>query len=60
MHEARRRNLGIAVVALTLGLTIGLGEFVMIELPIMLIGSVIGFWTFHIHHLSPKIPNYHL
>jgi omega-6 fatty acid desaturase (delta-12 desaturase) len=95
--------LGILVVA---GLTIGIGPYLLIQLPIMLVGGALGIWLFyvqhqyadvywarddvwdptkaamegssyyklprvlqwftgniglhHIHHLRPRIPNYHL
>jgi acyl-lipid omega-6 desaturase (Delta-12 desaturase) len=99
-------NLAIAGVILLLGFTIGFKAFILIQLPIIYLASVIGVWLFyvqhqfedvvweragdwdhnrlsiegssffklpkvlqwftgnigfhHIHHLSPRIPNYKL
>jgi omega-6 fatty acid desaturase (delta-12 desaturase) len=99
-------NLALLVIFLLAGLTLGFKEFVLIQLPLMLLSSVVGVWMFyvqhqfedtyweehpdwqyaaaalqgssyyrlpkvlqwftgniglhHIHHLSPKIPNYNL
>ncbi|MBN1119449.1 MAG: fatty acid desaturase [Anaerolineae bacterium] len=99
-------NLGIAVLAVALGLLMGFKEYLLIQLPIIWLGGMLGVWLFyvqhqfegiywerhdnwdfytaavegcsyyklpkilqwftgnigihHIHHLSPRIPNYNL
>lgn len=99
-------NAAIAAILLVAALTIGLGDYLLIQLPIMLVAGAIGVWLFyvqhqyagvywardaewefaksalegssyyklprvlqwltgniglhHIHHLQPRIPNYHL
>jgi omega-6 fatty acid desaturase (delta-12 desaturase) len=99
-------NLAILVIVVLATLTIGLGTYLLIQLPIMIVGGALGIWLFyvqhqyegvywardgewdvtraalegssyyklprvlrwfsgniglhHIHHLRPRIPNYHL
>ncbi len=99
-------NLGLAAVALVMGLTIGFKAYLALQLPVILIAGTVGIWLFyvqhtfdgtywarggrwdylqqalggssfyklprvlqwftgnigyhHIHHLSPRIPNYFL
>lgn len=99
-------NLGIAAVAIAISLVIGFKAYVMLQLPILLMGGSAGIWMFyvqhqfedpywersenwdyvasallgasyyqlpkvlqwftgnigfhHVHHLSPRIPNYNL
>jgi len=99
-------DLALLLIFVAAGLTIGLGDFLLILLPVFFIGTSVGVWLFyvqhqfegvywerhqnwsyvdaalkgssfyqlpkvlqwfsgnigfhHIHHLSPRIPNYHL
>lgn len=99
-------SLGLAALVTTLILAMGLNEYLMIQIPVLMIAGVAGIWLFyvqhqfegvywkrrpdwdymdaalqgssyyrlprvlqwfsgnigihHIHHLSPRIPNYHL
>jgi len=43
-------NLSIAAVVAALGLTVGLREFLMVQLPITLLASSIGVWLFFVQH----------
>ena len=99
-------NLAIAAAVVTLGLTLGFGAVAMVQLPIVIVTTIVGVWLFsvqhrfedarwlrqgdwnfadaalegssylkmpsvlhwatgnigfhHIHHLSPRVPNYRL
>jgi omega-6 fatty acid desaturase (delta-12 desaturase) len=105
-HSVHWTNLGLLLVGLAASALIGWREYLLIQVPIMWIGSVVGVWMFyvqhqfeetywkphpewdyftaslkgssyyklprvlqwftgnigfhHVHHLSPKIPNYQL
>jgi omega-6 fatty acid desaturase (delta-12 desaturase) len=43
-------NLGIAVVIATLIFFIGIGPFLLVHLPVMLIAASIGVWLFYVQH----------
>jgi omega-6 fatty acid desaturase (delta-12 desaturase) len=99
-------NLALLGILILVGVTIGVKAFILVQLPIMIIGAAVGVWLFyvqhqfegvcwerhnnwdcataalkgssfykmpkvlqwftgnigfhHIHHLAPRIPNYHL
>jgi omega-6 fatty acid desaturase (delta-12 desaturase) len=105
-HSIYWTNLALLLIVLVAALTIGLGQYVLIQLPIIWLGGAAGVWLFyvqhqfegmiwehhdqwdfvtaalqgssfyklprvlqwfsgnigfhHIHHLSPRIPNYYL
>jgi omega-6 fatty acid desaturase (delta-12 desaturase) len=105
-HSVHWTNLALLLIVVTAALTIGLDKYVLIQLPIILIGGAAGVWLFyvqhqfegmvwehhdkwdyvtaalqgssfyklprllqwftgnigfhHVHHLSPRIPNYNL
>ena len=43
-------DLAIAAIAIVMGLTIGIKEFLMVQLAITLIGSTLGVWLFYVQH----------
>ena len=49
-RNVHRTNLGIAVVAALISAVIGFKAYLMIQIPIILIGSSAGVWMFYIQH----------
>jgi omega-6 fatty acid desaturase (delta-12 desaturase) len=43
-------NLALAVIIVTIGLTVGFKAFLMVELPILLVGGAAGVWLFYVQH----------
>jgi omega-6 fatty acid desaturase (delta-12 desaturase) len=43
-------NLGVLAVILLAGFTIGFRTFVLIQIPILLIGGMLGLWLFYVQH----------
>jgi len=43
-------NAGLALVLLGAWLTIGIGNFLLVQLPIVLVGGAIGIWLFYVQH----------
>jgi len=43
-------NLGIAGILLLMHFTIGIKTYVMIQLPVVMIGFMVGFWLFYVQH----------
>jgi len=43
-------NLALAAVLVTMGLTIGLGQFALVHLPIVLVSGALGVWLFYVQH----------
>ena len=43
-------NLAIAVIVAVMWLTIGIENFLMVQLPVTLIGSTLGVWMFYVQH----------
>ena len=48
-------NLGIAGILLLAGFTIGLQTYLLIQLPIMLIGGAAGVWLFYVQHQYEEV-----
>jgi len=43
-------NVAIAAIVAVMWLTIGIGPFLMVQLPVTLIGSTLGVWMFYVQH----------
>ena len=43
-------NVGVAAIVATLGLTLGFGSMVAVQLPVMVLASIIGVWLFSVQH----------
>nr|WP_084527721.1 fatty acid desaturase [Kaistia soli] len=48
--SAMLTNLAIALAALVLIMTIGIGPFLLVQLPIVMIGASMGVWLFYVQH----------
>jgi omega-6 fatty acid desaturase (delta-12 desaturase) len=43
-------NLGVVAIVLTLGLSLGFGAMAAVQLPVMVVASIVGVWLFSVQH----------